>query len=174
MLYTAATHDGPAAVRYPRGQGPGATVVEEMTALPIGKAEVLREGRSGLALVAVGVMLEQARALAEEFDATVVNLRFVKPLDTGLLLDVARRHRAVVTLEDNAVAGGAGEAVLECLRRHSVAVPSLALGIPDRFIEHGSRDENLADAGLDLESLRGAVARFWSRGAAPRAVPAGG
>jgi 1-deoxy-D-xylulose-5-phosphate synthase len=174
MLYTAATHDGPAAVRYPRGQGPGAPIVEDMTALPIGKAEIRREGRSGLALVAVGVMLESAVALAGELDATVVNLRFVKPLDTALLLEVARRHRAIVTIEDNAVAGGAGEAVLECLRQHGLALPGLALGIPDRFIEHGSRDENLADAGLDLGSLRAAIMRFWSRGAAPRAVPAGG
>jgi 1-deoxy-D-xylulose-5-phosphate synthase len=173
MLYTAATLDGPAAVRYPRGQGTGAPIVAEMTALPIGKAEVRREGRSGLALVAVGTMLDRAEALAEEFDATVVNLRFVKPLDTGLLLDVARRHRALVTIEDNAIAGGAGEAVLECLRQHGAALPGLALGIPDRFIEHGSREENLVDAGLDLASLRGAIVRFWSRGAAPRAVPAG-
>jgi 1-deoxy-D-xylulose-5-phosphate synthase len=173
MLYTAATLDGPAAVRYPRGQGTGAPIVAEMTALPVGKAEVRREGRSGLALVAVGTMLDRAEALAEEFDATVVNLRFVKPLDTSLLLDVARRHRALVTIEDNAIAGGAGEAVLECLRQHGAALPGLALGIPDRFIEHGSREENLADAGLDLASLRGAIVRFWSRGAAPRAVPAG-
>ncbi len=173
MLYTAATYDGPAAVRYPRGQGTGAPIAEEMTALPIGRAEIRREGRSGLALVAVGVMLDRAEALAEEFDATVVNLRFVKPLDTELLLDVARRHRALVTIEDNAVAGGAGEAVLEYLRQRDIMLPGLALGIPDRFIEHGSRDENLSDAGLDLASLRAAIVRFWSRGAAPRAVPAG-
>jgi len=174
MLYTAATYDGPAAVRYPRGQGPGAAIVEDMAALPIGKAEVRREGRSGLLLVAVGVMLERALALAGEFDATVVNLRFVKPLDTELLLELARRHRAVVTIEDNAVAGGAGEAVLESLRQQGLTPPGLVLGIPDRFIEHGSRDENLADAGLDLGNLRTAIVRFWSRGAAPRAVPAGG
>jgi len=80
----------------------------------------------------------------------------------------------VVTIEDNAVAGGAGEAVLECLRQQGLTPPGLVLGIPDRFIEHGSRDENLADAGLDLGNLRTAIVRFWSRGAAPRAVPAGG
>ncbi len=100
-------------------------------------------------------------------------MRFVKPLDSACVLDIARRHTAIVTIEDNAVAGGAGDAVLQCLQQHSVTIPSLALGIPDRFIEHGSRQENLADAGLDLASLRTAVHRFWARQGLPRAVPAG-
>jgi 1-deoxy-D-xylulose-5-phosphate synthase len=174
MLYTAATLDGPAAVRYPRGQGTGVAVLEEMKALPVGKAEVRREGRSGLALLAFGTLVASAEVLAAELDATVVNMRFVKPLDSARVLDIARRHSALVTLEDNAVAGGAGDAVLQCLQENSVTLPSLSLGIPDRFIEHGSREDNLADAGLDLASLRAAIGRFWRRGAQPRAVPAGG
>jgi len=173
MLYTAATLDQPAAVRYPRGQGPGVPVETEMTALPVGQAQLRRQGRSGLALLAFGAMVAPAEALAAELDATVVNMRFVKPLDSACVLDIARRHRAIVTIEDNAVAGGAGDAVLQCLQEHSVTIPSLALGIPDRFIEHGSRQENLADAGLDLASLRTAVHRFWARQGLPRAVPAG-
>ena len=173
MLYTAATLDQPAAVRYPRGQGPGVPVETDMTALPVGQAQLRRQGRSGLALLAFGAMVAPAEALAAELDATVVNMRFVKPLDSACVLDIARRHKAIVTIEDNAVAGGAGDAVLQCLQEHSVTIPSLALGIPDRFIEHGSRQENLADAGLDLASLRTAVHRFWARQGLPRAVPAG-
>jgi 1-deoxy-D-xylulose-5-phosphate synthase len=173
MLYTAATLDQPAAVRYPRGQGPGVPVETDMTALPVGQAQLRRQGRSGLALLAFGAMVAPAEALAAELDATVVNMRFVKPLDSACVLDIARRHKAIVTIEDNAVAGGAGDAVLQCLQQHSVTIPSLALGIPDRFIEHGSREENLADAGLDLASLRTAVHRFWARQGLPRAVPAG-
>jgi 1-deoxy-D-xylulose-5-phosphate synthase len=173
MLYTAATLDQPAAVRYPRGQGPGVPVETDMTALPVGQAQLRRQGRSGLALLAFGAMVAPAEALAAELDATVVNMRFVKPLDSACVLDIARRHKAIVTIEDNAVAGGAGDAVLQCLQQHSVTIPSLALGIPDRFIEHGSREENLADAGLDLASLRSAVHRFWARQGLPRAVPAG-
>jgi 1-deoxy-D-xylulose-5-phosphate synthase len=173
MLYTAATLDQPAAVRYPRGQGPGVPVETAMTALPVGQAQLRRQGRSGLALLAFGAMVAPAEALAAELDATVVNMRFVKPLDSACVLDIARRHAAIVTIEDNAVAGGAGDAVLQCLQQHSVTIPSLALGIPDRFIEHGSRQENLADAGLDLASLRTAVHRFWARQGLPRAVPAG-
>ena len=173
MLYTAATLDQPAAVRYPRGQGPGVPVETDMTALPVGQAQLRRQGRSGLALLAFGAMVAPAEALAAELDATVVNMRFVKPLDSACVLDIAGRHKAIVTIEDNAVAGGAGDAVLQCLQEHSVTIPSLALGIPDRFIEHGSRQENLADAGLDLASLRTAVHRFWARQGLPRAVPAG-
>mgnify|MGYP001053862365 CR=1 FL=1 len=174
MLYTAATLDLPAAVRYPRGQGPGVPVVKEMTALPVGKAQLRREGRSGLALLAFGAMVAVAERLGAELDATVLNMRFVKPLDVARVLDVARRHGAIVTIEDNAVAGGAGDAVLRCLQENGVVLPCLSLGIPDRFIEHGSREENLADAGLDLDSLRAAVSRFWSGRTQPRAVPAGG
>jgi len=174
MLYTAVTLDGPAAVRYPRGQGPGVAVQQEMTALEVGQAQVRRQGGSGLALLAFGAMVPAAERIAAELDATVVNMRFVKPLDEETVLDVARRHAALVTLEDNAVAGGAGTAVLECLQQHGLGLPTVCLGIPDRFIEHGSREDNLASAGLDDASLRAEVARFWLRERPQRPIPAAG
>ena len=111
MLYTASTLDTPAVVRYPRGTGPGTPVVASMTALPVGRAQMRREGRSGLALLVFGTLLEPAQKIAERLDATVVNMRFVKPLDADLLIALAARHRGIVTIEENAVAGGAGSAV---------------------------------------------------------------
>jgi len=174
MLYTAITFDGPAAVRYPRGQGPGVPIERELTALEVGKAEVRREGRGGLALLAFGAMVRAAERIGAEFDATVVNMRFVKPLDAETVLDIARRHAAIATLEDNAVAGGAGTAVIECLQQHGILLPTLSLGIPDRFIEHGSREDNLASAGLDDASLRAELGRFWLRERLQQPMPAAG
>jgi 1-deoxy-D-xylulose-5-phosphate synthase len=162
MLYTASTLPGPAAVRYPRGTGPGVTPVKEMTALPVGRGEVRREGRSGLALLAFGTMVEPATRIAERFDATLVNMRFIKPLDEDLVISLASRHRALVTLEENALAGGAGSAISEVLAAEGIQMPVLHLGIPDRFIEHGTREECLASAGLDPVSLMGAVERWWA------------
>src|SRR5690606_38380730 len=115
----------PAAVRYPRGQGPGATIEKEMQALPIGKAQVRREGRSGLAIVAAGAMVRTCEQLAATLDATLVNLRFVKPLDEELLLRLASTHRAIVTVEENVVAGGAGSAIGEILAANRYTLPLL-------------------------------------------------
>jgi 1-deoxy-D-xylulose-5-phosphate synthase len=162
MLYTATTLPGPSAVRYPRGTGPGVAIAKEMTALPIGKAEVRREGRSGLALLAFGTMVESAQKIAERLDATIVNMRFVKPLDEDLVVSLARRHRAIVTLEENVTAGGAGSAVSEALAANGITMPVLHLGLPDTTIEHGSRDEGLATARLDLAGLSGSIERWWS------------
>jgi len=173
MLYTAVQHDGPAAVRYPRGRGPGVSVERSMQALPLGRAEMRRQGGSGLALLAFGAMVAPAAAVADALDATLVNMRFVKPLDEETVASVAASHRAIVTLEENVVAGGAGSAVLECLRQRGLATPALQLGVPDQFIEHGSRDDNLRDAGLDAAGVATAVEAFWRRHALPRALPAG-
>jgi 1-deoxy-D-xylulose-5-phosphate synthase len=162
MLYTASTVNGPAAVRYPRGTGPGVPVSKEMSALPIGKAEIRREGRSGLALLAFGPLVESALRVAERLDATVVNMRFVKPLDENLVLKIAARHRALITLEENVVAGGAGSAIGELLASEGIAMPLMHIGIPDRFIEHGSREECLAAAGLDPASVAAAVEHWWA------------
>jgi 1-deoxy-D-xylulose-5-phosphate synthase len=162
MLYTATTLSGPSAVRYPRGSGPGVPIAAQMSALPIGRAELRREGHSGLALLAFGALVEPAARIAERLDATLVNMRFVKPLDEDLVLTVAAKHRAIVTLEENVVAGGAGSAVGELLAAEGLMVPTLHLGIPDRFIEHGSRETCLAAAGLDLASLSGAIERWWA------------
>ena len=162
MLYTAVMHDGPAAVRYPRGQGPGVKIEQEMTALPIGRAELRREGRSGLLLLSFGTMLASCVALADRLDATLVNMRFVKPLDEELVRRLAASHECIVTLEENAVAGGAGSAVAECLAAHGIERPIHHVGIPDRFIEHGSRDDCLRMAGLDAAGVERAVVDFWA------------
>jgi 1-deoxy-D-xylulose-5-phosphate synthase len=162
MLYTATTLAGPSAVRYPRGPGPGVTPVAEMAALAVGKAEIRREGRSGLLVLAFGAMVRPAEIIGERLDATVVNMRFVKPLDEELVLRLAARHHALVTIEENAVAGGAGSAVIELLANCSQVLPTLTLGIPDRFIEHGSREDCLVQAELDPASLGAAVERWWA------------
>ena len=173
MLYTAALLDQPAAVRYPRGRGPGIAVERTMQALPVGRAEVRRSGASGLALLAFGAMVDPAAAAAEALDATLVNMRFVKPLDEELVASIAASHRAVVTLEENTVAGGAGSAVLEVLQRIGSAMAVLQIGVPDDFIEHGSREDNLVAAGLDGPAIRTTIERFWRSQGIARAVPAG-
>ena len=162
MLYTATTLSSPSAVRYPRGTGPGVPIVKEMTPLPVGRAQLRREGRAGLAILAFGALVEPARKIAERLDATLVNMRFVKPLDQELILQVAARHRSMVTIEENAILGGAGSGVSEILAANGVLLPLLHLGIPDRFIEHGSRETCLAAAGLDLAGLTESVESWWA------------
>jgi 1-deoxy-D-xylulose-5-phosphate synthase len=171
MLYTAVTLDGPAAVRYPRGQGPGVTPVAEMTALPVGRADVRREGRSGLLLLAFGTMVAPCVALAERLDATLVNMRFVKPLDEDTVCRLAATHSCIVTLEENVVAGGAGSAVSECLAAHGLEASVHHVGIPDRFIEHGSREDCLVMAGIDAAGVERQVLRIWAE-QGPAARPA--
>jgi 1-deoxy-D-xylulose-5-phosphate synthase len=168
MLYTGITLDGPSAVRYPRGCGPGAAIETAMRALPLGKAQLRRRGRD-LALLAFGAMVPIAEQVARELDASVVNMRFVKPLDEETVLAMAESHEALVTLEDHALMGGAGSAVGECLAAHRVLIPLLSLGIPDHFIEHGSREQCLAAAGLDAGSILEAV-RAWRRQTELRSV----
>jgi 1-deoxy-D-xylulose-5-phosphate synthase len=169
MLYTAVTLDVPAAVRYPRGQGPGVRVDTEMTALPLGRAEIRREGRSGLLILAFGSMVAPCTGPAERLDATLVNMRFVKPMDEELLCRLARSHGRILTVEENAVAGGAGSAVSECLAAHRIDREVRHIGIPDRFIEHGSREDCLAMAGLDTAGLERSLAAFWPAPAVARA-----
>jgi 1-deoxy-D-xylulose-5-phosphate synthase len=168
MLYTATTLSSPSAVRYPRGTGPGTAIVAEMSALPVGRAQVRREGRSGLAILAFGALVESARKIAERLDATLVNMRFIKPLDEKLVLSIAARHRAIITIEENAVIGGAGAGVGELLAAQGVQLPLFHIGIPDRFIEHGSRDTCLAAAGLDLAGLSASVEHWWALQASDR------
>jgi 1-deoxy-D-xylulose-5-phosphate synthase len=161
MLYTAVKLDAPAAVRYPRGQGPGVSIEAKMTALPIGRAQVRREGRSGLLLLVFGTLLTPCLAAAERLDATVVNMRFVKPLDTELVCRLAETHACVITVEENVVAGGAGSAVGECLAAAGIRRALHHIGIPDQFIEHGSREDCLRRAGLDSASLVARVTSIW-------------
>jgi 1-deoxy-D-xylulose-5-phosphate synthase len=173
MLYTAVTLGAPAAVRYPRGPGPGTRLEPAMTALSVGKAELRREGRSGLLLLAFGSMVAACEPIAERLDATLVNMRFVKPLDEELVCRLARTHHRIATVEENAVAGGAGSAVSECLAAYGIERELRHVGIPDQFIEHGSRDDCLAMAGLDPSGLERTLARLWPA-QQPALVAAGG
>jgi 1-deoxy-D-xylulose-5-phosphate synthase len=166
MLYTGYLADGPAAVRYPKGAGGGVRVNALMQPLPVGKAELRRPGK-GVALLAFGAPLSAALAAGERLNATVVNMRFVKPLDEDLVAALAAHHELLVTVEDNAVAGGAGSAVSECLARHGIQVPVIHLGLPDVFLEHDTRQGMLADCGLDSEGIVAAVERRY-RERAPR------
>jgi 1-deoxy-D-xylulose-5-phosphate synthase len=166
MLYTGFQLDQPAAVRYPRGKGPGVAVESEMEALPVGRAQLRRHGRH-VALLAFGVTLQAALEAAERFDATVINMRFVKPLDEKMVLDIAARHEALITIEDNAALGGAGSAVNECLAAHHVTVPVTNLGLPDHFLEHGTREELLAAAGIDSDGIAAALRNVLKTVAAP-------
>jgi 1-deoxy-D-xylulose-5-phosphate synthase len=168
MLFTGYGLPGPAAVRYPRGAGLGVPVQPVMRALPIGKAELRRRGRD-VALLAFGSMVGPALEAAGRLDATVVNMRFVKPLDEELVIQLARSHRLLVTIEENVVMGGAGSAVAECLAAHEASVSLVNLGLPDRFIEHGERDELLAACGLDVAGIQRAVER--ARPSALRSLP---
>ena len=156
MLTTGFLHHGPAAVRYPRGTGPGVAVSGELATLPIGKAETRRRGH-GIALLAFGAMVAPAAKVAEALDATLVNMRFVKPLDEAAILELAQSHAALVTIEDNAVMGGAGSGVAEFLAARGAQVPLLHLGLSDRFLEHASREELLAGDGLDAVGIETAV-----------------
>jgi 1-deoxy-D-xylulose-5-phosphate synthase len=171
MLFTATTLDGPAAVRYPRGTGPGVPIQQEMKALPLGRGVVLREGRSGLALLAFGSLVAAAERIGERLDATVVNMRFVKPIDEELINRIAGRNQHIITLEENVVAGGAGSAVAEVLSAQGHRSALLHIGIPDRPILHGTREDCLADAGLDLASLEERIDAWW-RPRLPRVVDA--
>jgi 1-deoxy-D-xylulose-5-phosphate synthase len=162
MLYTGTTLNSPSVIRYPRGTGPGVPIAVEMTALPVGQAQLRREGRSGLAILAFGALVDSAQKIAERLDATIVNMRFVKPLDEKLVVSIAARHRAVITIEENAISGGAGSGVGELLTAAGLQLPMLHIGIPDRFIEHGTRDTCLARAGLDLAGLTAQVEQWWA------------
>lgn len=170
MLSTGFHYAGPAAVRYPRGGGTGAVIQAELTTLPIGKADVRRRGR-GLALLAFGALVPVAQDVGERLGATVVNMRFIKPLDAELVLELARSHAGLVTLEDNAVMGGAGSAVLELLQSHGVTVPVLNLGLPDSYLEHMSREDMLASVGLDAAGVLASIQqRFPVEGVRPVAA----
>ena len=164
LLTTAFAQNHPVAVRYPRGAGAGVATTPDLQGLPYGKGEVRREGQSGIAILAFGTLLYPALAAAEQLDATVVNMRWAKPLDTTLLLDIAARHTAVVTVEEGAVMGGAGSAVAEALNAAGVTVPLLHLGLADEFIEHGDPAHLLSLQGLDAAGITQSVAARFKNG----------
>jgi 1-deoxy-D-xylulose-5-phosphate synthase len=154
MLYTGFQLNGPAAVRYPRGSGPGVVLKKEFSSIPIGKGEIRREGRK-MAILAFGTMLKPALEAAEKLDATVANMRFVKPLDVELVRRLAATHELIVTVEEHQIMGGAGDAVLEVLSKSKTRV--LQLGLPDRFIDHGDAAKLLSSVGLDAEGIEKSI-----------------
>ncbi|MDP2143017.1 MAG: 1-deoxy-D-xylulose-5-phosphate synthase [Gallionella sp.] len=156
MLYTACRLGTPSAVRYPRGRGPGVAVDQAMQVLPVGKGELRRSGKR-VAILSFGSMLAPALAAGELLDATVANMRFVKPLDAELVRQLAREHELLVTVEENVIQGGAGSAVAECLQQQGLGVPLLQLGLPDCFIEQGEHMQMLADCGLDAAGIAAAI-----------------
>ncbi|PCJ91035.1 MAG: 1-deoxy-D-xylulose-5-phosphate synthase [Porticoccaceae bacterium] len=156
MLYTGFIHKGPSAVRYPRGTGPGVVIEKDMTAFPIGKGVIRREG-SQIAILNFGTLLPAALEAAEHLNATVVDMRFVKPLDTALVDKLASQHQLLVTLEENTTQGGAGSAVSEHLACSGIAMPIMHLGLPDKFMDHGSHQQQLIAAGLDSSGIQYAV-----------------
>ncbi|MCJ0825934.1 1-deoxy-D-xylulose-5-phosphate synthase [Luteimonas sp. 50] len=166
MLSTGFRFEGPAAVRYPRGSGPGVAVQPTLDTLPIGKAQLRRRG-ARVALLAFGAIVPAAEQVGAELGLTVVNMRFVKPLDGMLLLELANNHDGFVTLEDNVVMGGAGSAVAELLAAENLALPILHLGLPDAFQHHASREDLLAEAGLDVAGIRASVLARWPHLAQP-------
>jgi len=163
MLFTAFQLNSPAAVRYPRGTGPGTAIQKEMHALPVGKGEIRRHGKKlallskKIAILAFGSMVKPALDAAEEFDATVANMRFVKPLDEALVAELAGSHDLLVTVEENVIMGGAGSAVLEALQRRRIKAAVLQLGLPDRFIDHGDPVLQLKSCGLDKDGIVAAI-----------------
>jgi len=163
MLFTAFQLNTPAAVRYPRGAGPGAAIQQEMRALPVGKGEIRRRGKKlallskKIAILAFGSMVKPALDAAEELDATVANMRFVKPLDEALVAELAESHDLLVTVEENVIMGGAGSAVLEALQRLRIKAAVLQLGLPDHFIDHGDPALQLKSCGLDKAGIVASV-----------------
>ena len=156
LLYTGYRYQGPAAVRYPRGTGPGATIKKTMAELPLGKGIVRREG-TRVAILNFGTLLPTALQVGDQLNATVADMRFVKPLDKELVSQLATDHDLLVTLEEGSVAGGAGSAVSEYLADQSIVIPILQLGLPDTFVDHGSHAQQLSRVGLDAEQIQSRI-----------------
>ena len=156
LLYTGYMYSGPAAVRYPRGTGPGATIQKEMSAVPIGKGIVVREG-SGAAILNFGTLLDSAVTVANQLNSTVADMRFIKPIDKELIRSLAETHDLLVTLEENSIAGGAGSGVIEFLAAEGIVIPVLQLGLPDKLIDHGTHAEQLVSINLDTASIQSTI-----------------
>jgi 1-deoxy-D-xylulose-5-phosphate synthase len=162
MLSTGYEYAGPAAVRYPRGSGIGIDAGNDLQCIEIGKARLIREGKT-IAIMAFGSMLQPARQVADKLDATLLDMRFVKPLDEAMIKQVAQSHDILVTIEENAVMGGAGSAVAELLNAEKITKPLLQLGLPDRFIEHGEPADLLRACGLDADQIERSIKDFIAR-----------
>ncbi len=156
LLTTAYRQNHPSAVRYPRGAGVGAVVSQELKELPLGRGEIRRQGKK-VAILAFGTLLYPALDVAERIDATVANMRFIKPIDADLVCSLARTHDLLVTLEEGAIGGGAGSACLEVLAEQGIEVPCLQLGLPDRFVDHGDHALLMKECGLDVDGIQKAI-----------------
>ncbi len=163
MLYTGHQHQGPSAVRYPRGSGRGADIQQAFTALEIGKGRKVRQGANKVAILSFGTFLDNALQAAEQLDATVADMRFVKPLDQELILELAHTHDVLVTIEENVVAGGAGSGVVEFLMHNKVIKPVLTLGLPDRFVAQGTQQEMHVELGLDAQGIVRQIQEYLDR-----------
>jgi 1-deoxy-D-xylulose-5-phosphate synthase len=152
MLVSAYNHKGPSAVRYPRGEGIGVRIEPELEGVEIGRGTVVREGRD-IAILNFGVLLTEAEKAAETLNATVADMRWVKPLDTELICELAKTHSLLITVEENVVAGGAGSAVAECLTEQGLTTEIRHVAIDDRFIDHASQGETRSDAGLSYKDI---------------------
>jgi len=167
MLFTAMSLDTPTAVRYPRGTGPGVMPIKEMQTLPIGRGEIRRKGKD-VAILAFGSMLAPAMQAAEwlsktdSLNITVANMRFVKPLDTALIMHLAAEHELLITVEENTIQGGAGSAVAKCLQQQNLLNTLVQLGLPDKFLEQGDPAKMLADCGLDATGIVNLIRQKWS------------
>jgi len=164
MLYTGFQHNGPAAVRYPRGKGPGVDPEPAMRAIPLGQSRTLKSGRR-LAILAFGSLVEPCRKIADQLDATLIDMRFIKPLDSLAIQTAVENHEFLVTVEENAIAGGAGSGVNEMVTLMRKTIPTLNIGLRDTFIQHGTREECLQQAGLDASGILRQISEFLDRDA---------
>jgi 1-deoxy-D-xylulose-5-phosphate synthase len=169
MLYTGYMQDAPVAVRYPRGSGTGVVPDAEMKAIAIGQAEMLKKGTT-VAVLLFGSLRDVAEEVASRLSASLVNMRFIKPLDEETVLAMSKDHDLLVTLEDNVLMGGAGSAVNECLQAHGIQIPVLNLGLPDEYIEHASREEQLAACGLSAEGVVRQIQAYQLKNISPELV----
>jgi 1-deoxy-D-xylulose-5-phosphate synthase len=163
MLYTGFIHEGPASVRYPRGTGPGTEIQKEMTSIPLGESLTVRSGEN-LAILAFGSMLEAATIVAAKLNATLVDMRFIKPLDTKRILELAATHSLLITIEENVISGGAGSGVSEYLREERINTPIIHLGLPDKFIAHGKPNDLLQSCGLDASGILTTIGNYLNQG----------
>ena len=154
LLTTAYLHNGPASVRYPRGTGPNSNVDKDLKPLKIGEANIINEGSSEIVILNFGTLLNEANQISKELKATLVDMRFVKPLDEKLLSKLLKKAKVFISIEDGSIMGGAGSAVQEFASKENLNVRSILFGIPDKFIEHASREEMLVEAGLDVENIK--------------------
>jgi len=163
MLYTGFSLNGPAAVRYPRGVGPGTAMAAEMTALPIGRGRLLRQGGGRVAILAFGSMVQPALQAAAALDASLADMRFVKPIDEQLIAQLAQQHDLLVTVEENVIMGGAGSACIEAMEQLQIQKQVLQLGLPDSYVEHGDPALLLAGCGLDAKGIQAAIEQRLTR-----------